>query len=104
ERFRDATYSVVIADLQLPGESGLELVRRLRREAPGTAVVVLTGYATVQTAVGALKLGAADYLVKPSNPAQLQKLVAKLARERPSYLPNALLSAEKPGDEVYEGM
>src|SRR5437899_364683 len=58
ERFRDQTYAVVIADLQLPGESGLELVRRLQREAPATAVVVMTGHASVQTAVQALKLGA----------------------------------------------
>ena len=104
DRFRDNTYAVVLADLQLPGESGLELVRRLRREAPATAVVVMTGYASVQTAVAALKLGAADYIVKPINPAQLRKLVEKLARERPSVLPNALLTTEAPGDEVFEGM
>jgi DNA-binding NtrC family response regulator len=103
-RFKDETYPVVIADLQLPGESGLELVKRLKREAPATAVVVMTGHASVQTAVTALKLGAADYLVKPVNPSQLRKLVEKLAKERPSNLPNTLLSAEKPGDEVYEGM
>jgi DNA-binding NtrC family response regulator len=104
EKFKAETYAVVIADLQLPGESGLELVRRLQKEAPATAVVVITGHATVQTAVTALKLGAADYLVKPVNPAQLRQLVEKLARESPSYLPNALLAAEAPGDEVYEGM
>ena len=104
ERFRDRTYGVVIADLQLPGESGLDLVRRLRREAPATAVVVITGHASVPSAVEALKVGAADYLVKPVNPTHLRKLVEKLARERPSHLPNALLSAEQPGDEVFEGM
>ncbi len=104
ERFRGSTYAVVLADLQLPGESGLDLVRRLRREAPATAVVVMTGHASVQTAVAALKLGAADYLVKPVNPAQLRKLVEKLARERPAMLPNTLLTAEAPGDEVFEGM
>ena len=104
ERFRDETYSVVLADLQLPGESGLDLVKRLRREAPATAVVVMTGHASVQTAVSALKLGAVDYLVKPVNPAQLRQLVEKLAKESPAYLPNALLAAEQPGDEVFEGM
>jgi DNA-binding NtrC family response regulator len=104
ERFRDGTYAVVIADLQLPGESGLELVRRLRREAPATAVVVMTGHASVQSAVTALKLGAADYLVKPANPAQLRQLVEKLARESPAHVPNVVLEAEAPGDEVFEGM
>ncbi len=103
-RFRQETYAVVIADLQLPGESGLELVRRLKRDSPATAVVVMTGHASVQTAVEALKLGAADYLVKPINPSQLRKLVEKLQRERPGRLPNALLAAEHPDDEVFEGM
>jgi len=104
ERFRDETYAVVVCDLQLPGESGLELVRRLRRDSPATAVVVMTGHASVPTAVEALKLGAADYLVKPVNPAQLRKLVEKLLRERPGRLPSALLAAEHPDDEVFEGM
>ena len=104
ERFRGETFAVVLADLQLPGESGVELVRRLAREAPATAVVVMTGHASVQTAVQALKLGAADYLVKPVNAAQLRQLVDQLVRDRPSYLPNALLNAEEPGDEVFEQM
>jgi len=104
EKFRETTYSVVLADLQLPGESGVDLVRRLRREAPATAVVVMTGHASVNTAVTALKLGAADYLVKPVNPMQLRKLVEKLAKETPSYLPNSMLAQEQPEDLVFEGM
>ena len=104
DRFRDQTYAVVLADLQLPGESGLELVQRLGKEAPASAVIVMTGHASVQTAVTALKLGAADYLVKPVNPAQLRQLVEKLSKELPAYLPNALLAAEQPGDEVFEQM
>ncbi len=103
-RFRESTYAVVLADLQLPGESGIELVERLHRAAPATAVILITGHASVHTAVTALKHGAADYLVKPANPEQLRKLVMKLASERPSHLPNALLEAEQPGDQVFEGM
>jgi DNA-binding NtrC family response regulator len=103
-RFRTDTYWVVLADLQLPGESGLDLVRRLRAEAPATAAVVLTGHASVTTAVQALKLGALDYLKKPVNPAQLRKMVAQLVAERPAFLPNNLLAAEAAGEEVFEGM
>jgi DNA-binding NtrC family response regulator len=104
ERFRELTYAVVLADLQLPGENGLDLVRHLKREAPATAVVVLTAHASVHTAVSALKLGAVDYLVKPCNPSQVRQLVEKLLRERPYYLPNNLLRKEQPEDEVFEGM
>ncbi len=102
--FRRETYAVVVADLQLPGESGLDLVRTLRTEAPATAVIVLTGHASVSSAVSALKLGAVDYLKKPVNPSQLRKLVAQLMAERPAYLPNKLLAAENTGEEVFEGM
>src|SRR2546423_12224612 len=102
--FGRETYAVVLADLQLPGGSGVDLVRTLRTEAPGTAVVVLTGHASVATAVSALKLGAVDYLKKPVNPSQLRKLVAQLIAQRPAYLPNKLLAAENSGEEVYEGM
>ena len=93
-KFREGTYAIVVADVQLPGESGLDLVRELRSQAPATAVVVMTGHASVSTAVTALKLGAVDYLKKPVHVSQLKKLIAQLVAERPAYLPNALLNAE----------
>ncbi|MGZ3430040.1 MAG: sigma-54-dependent transcriptional regulator, partial [Polyangia bacterium] len=102
--FREGTYAIVVADVQLPGESGLDLVRELRNQAPATAVVVMTGHASVSTAVTALKLGAVDYLKKPVHVSQLKKLIAQLVAERPAYLPNALLAPENQGEEVFEGM
>jgi DNA-binding NtrC family response regulator len=103
-RFRDSTFGIVIADLQLPGESGLDLVAKLRAETPATAVIVMTGHASVSSAVAALKHGAVDYLKKPANPSQVRKLVQKLVAERPAYLPNKLLAAEADGEEVFEGL
>jgi DNA-binding NtrC family response regulator len=103
-RFKNDTYWVVLADVQLPGDSGLDLVKTLRSEAPATAVVVMTGHASVTTAVQALKYGAVDYLTKPVNPAQLRKLVDQLVAERPAFLPNKLLAAENHDEEVYENM
>jgi DNA-binding NtrC family response regulator len=103
-KFREGTYAIVVADVQLPGESGLDLVRELRNQAPATAVVVMTGHASVSAAVTALKLGAVDYLKKPVHVSQLKKLIAQLVAERPAYLPNALLNPENTGEEVFEGM
>ncbi|MFZ5541639.1 MAG: response regulator transcription factor [Pseudomonadota bacterium] len=54
-----------VIDLRMPGPSGLTLVARLKQADPNTRIVVLTGYASVATAVEAIKLGATDYLVKP---------------------------------------
>lgn len=58
-------YAVV--DLRMPGPSGLELVRRLKALDENTRIVVLTGYASVATAVEAIKLGAVHYLTKPAD-------------------------------------
>lgn len=58
-------YAVV--DLKMAGASGLELVRALHALDPGTRIVVLTGYASITTAVEAIKLGATQYLTKPAN-------------------------------------
>lgn len=55
----------VVIDLKIGDESGLELIRRLLEIDPGTRVVMLTGYASITTAVEAIKLGAVHYLTKP---------------------------------------
>lgn len=61
----------VLVDVRLPGTSGLELVRRLRVEAPGEPVVVMSGAADVEMAVEAMKSGAVDFLQKPLHAAEL---------------------------------
>ena len=58
-------YAVV--DLKLTGESGLDCVKALHRHSPEMQIVVLTGFASIATAVEAIKLGACHYLAKPSN-------------------------------------
>jgi two-component system, response regulator RegA len=58
-------YAVV--DLRMPGPSGLDLVKQLKEHDPNTRIVVLTGYASVATAVEAIKLGATHYLAKPAD-------------------------------------
>lgn len=56
---------LVISDVSLPGTDGIALLRSIRKEHPGTAVIMLTGYGTIEGAVEALRLGAVDYLTKP---------------------------------------
>jgi two-component system response regulator RegA len=68
-------YAVV--DLKMPGASGLKLIERLHALEPATRIVVLTGYASIATAVEAVKLGAIDYLSKP---AAADEVVAALER------------------------
>lgn len=63
----DAPPSRAVVDLRMPGASGLKLVEALRRRAPHSRIVVLTGYASIATAIDAMKLGATHYLAKPAD-------------------------------------
>lgn len=72
------THAVV--DLKLPGESGLKVVAGLSARIPAPATVVLTGYASIATAVEAVRLGARHYLAKP---ADADEIVAALLRDQP---------------------
>lgn len=64
---QDANVDVVLLDLRLPGNNGLEVLREIKRRRPEAIVIVMTGFATVQSAVQAMKLGAYDYITKPFN-------------------------------------
>src|SRR5689334_21112791 len=72
--------------------------------APATAIVLITGHATVKTAVSALKRGASDYIRKPVNPKKLRERVQSLLDGRPDYLPNRMLSVGRSGVVLFEGM
>src|SRR5215470_13595531 len=69
-------FAVALVDLHLTDMDGLEIMRFLRRISPQTSVIILTGYATVDSAVEALRQGAHDYLIKPYKSAELLASVA----------------------------
>jgi DNA-binding NtrC family response regulator len=79
--------AVVILDLYLPGTSGLDLIPRIRDLAPQTAVVAITGYPTIETAVAAMKQGATDFLPKPFTPDRLRRAVAEAIEAAPVLPP-----------------
>lgn len=80
---REKPVDLVISDLTMPGMSGIELLDQVSRAHPGTEFVLLTANATVESAVGALRMGAADYLTKPVRPDELALVVERiLARRR----------------------
>lgn len=68
---REQTLHAALVDLRLPGESGLFVVQQLKQLQPACHIVVLTGFASIATAVQAVKLGAADYLTKPAGTASI---------------------------------
>src|SRR5690606_692667 len=70
-------YSLIITDLVLPGQSGIELVRHAAAHQPQAISIVVTGHATLRSAIDALKAGAWDYLTKPLDPEPLRDLAAR---------------------------
>ena len=74
---------LVITDVDLPGQTGLDLLKQIRAEYPEMAVAVFTGYATVAMAVDAMKSGAFDYLTRPVHPYDLKAMVNR-AMQRPT--------------------
>jgi two-component system response regulator RegA len=75
---RDRIPDYAVVDLRMPGPSGLELVTRLTASNPSVRTVILTAYASIATAIEAIKLGATHYLTKPAN---ADEIVAVLKRE-----------------------
>jgi DNA-binding NtrC family response regulator len=74
-------WDVVITDLRMPGESGLELIRWVTAYDPRISVLAITAFGSIETAVQAVRLGAADYIPKPFEPAALLLSVSKALRE-----------------------
>ncbi len=89
-------FDLVITDLKMPDLDGMDLVRALRRERPNTAIVIITGYGTVPSAVEAMGLGVSDYIEKPFTPHQLAKAVheALAVEEQPGKEPRLEIDAE----------
>jgi len=75
-------WELALVDIKMPGMDGLELHRKMRAACPSLIVIIMTGYASVETAVAALKGGAYDYIVKPFDPDDLAHAVAKALDHR----------------------
>lgn len=78
ERVRNGGIDVLLLDMSMPGPSGVELIRRVRSEAPRVHVLVLSMHADVQIASRAIKAGASGYLTKDSEPEQLLDAIRKV--------------------------
>ena len=76
-RLEKGGVQVVLTDLKMPGMDGLEFTRKIKEKWPAIPVVMVTGYATISTAMQAMKLGAFDYIAKPFTKAELRGIVKR---------------------------
>jgi DNA-binding NtrC family response regulator len=85
---KESPFDLVLLDLQMPGMTGMEVLRKLRAESNDVPVVIVTAHGSVPHAVEAMKLGAIDFLSKPLSPEELRRVVADvLARHAPKPEP-----------------
>ena len=87
-------FDVVITDIQMPGRNGLELLHAVKERAPDTVVIVITAFATAETAITAMKQGAYDYVTKPFKVDELRLVVEKALEKRLLAAENQRLRTE----------
>jgi DNA-binding NtrC family response regulator len=95
---------LLLTDLKMPGMSGLDVMRRARESAPDLDVIMMTAFATVETAVEAMKQGALDYLIKPFPNEELVMVVARAAETRGLREENKLLKQTIRGEFSPDGI
>jgi len=87
-------FDVIITDLKMTSLGGMEVLRRVKEAYPDTQVIVMTGYASVSSAVEVMKMGALDYLPKPFTPDELRAIVRQAVEEREIRLQNRRLQQQ----------
>ena len=97
EKVRGKSYDAIILDLSMPEMDGIEILRHLIEDNPDLQVILLTGYATLEKGIKAVRLGAMDFLEKP---AEIQKLMEKVQVAKA----NKMLLVEKRMEEKIKGI
>ncbi|HMC65541.1 MAG TPA: sigma-54 dependent transcriptional regulator [Gemmataceae bacterium] len=77
-----STFDAAILDLRMPGLNGIEVLEQLKQVAPDTEALVMTGHASMETAIDAMRLGAFDYITKPCKLAEIEAVLRKVAEKR----------------------
>ena len=82
EEVKQGGYHLVVLDLMMPKMDGVEVLKRIRKVDSDVAVVIFTGYPSLETAVQSMKLDAVDYLKKPFNPEEFREVVDRVMRKK----------------------
>jgi DNA-binding NtrC family response regulator len=91
QKLAESSYDIFLIDIKMPGMDGLQLQRRIREIAPDATIIIMTAYASVETAVEAMKQGAYDYIVKPFDPDQLEHIIRNAVERKQLVAENVRL-------------
>jgi len=103
-KLKKSSFEVVISDVRMPKMDGVALLEKVKERTPRTAVVLLTGYGTIETAVNAMKKGAYDYITKPPNPDEILLMLKKLREAQRLMDVNEALARELTGSVDDDGI
>ncbi len=101
EMVKSQDWNILLLDLKMPGMDGIETMVRVKEISPDTEIIMVTAFATVDTAVEAMRAGAYDYLVKPVEPEELDLQIKKIVSHQNLVLENLLLK-QKLQDTIEE--
>jgi DNA-binding NtrC family response regulator len=95
--YEGGAVDLIISDILLPGMDGIEFLEAIKKQAPDQIIIVMTAYASIETAVGALRAGAHDYILKPVIHEEIKRLVRLALNERSLRAENLLLKKQIEG-------
>ncbi len=90
----ERSYDLILTDIMLPGIDGIELLKKVREIAPDQLIIVMTAFASLETAIDALRSGAYDYIIKPVIHEEVKRIVKNAFRERSLKSENQLLKRQ----------
>jgi len=104
KKCRENRFDILLLDIKMEGMSGLEVLRRVKESDADVAVVMITAYGSIATAIEAMKNGAFDYMLKPFDPNELGVLIEKITRHQQQAIENLYLKEQFKERTRFESM
>jgi len=101
---KEKRFNILLVDIKMDGMSGLELLEKVMENDPDVAVVMITAYGSIDTAIHAMKAGASDYLLKPFDPGELGVLIDRIVERQARALENLFLKEQLKDRTRFESM
>ena len=101
---RETRFDILLLDIKMEGMSGLEVLKRVKESDGDVAVVMITAYGSIDTAIEAMKAGAQDYMLKPFDPGELGVLIEKIIRQQQQTRENIYLKEQFKERTRFESM
>ena len=104
EVLKDTRFDILLVDIKMEGMSGLDVLKHVKESDPDVAIVMITAYGSISTAIEAMKNGAYDYLLKPFEPAELGMLIEKIIEHQAQLRENIFLRQQYQDRTRFESM